>query len=90
MSDTTPGREGGQLTRPERWAAYAASTAGSPWWSLVLVAMAVVGFALSLDAAFIVLPLFVALLYWERAGFKRLLTRRDAEIERLRSSGGSA
>ena len=85
------------LSAPERWAAAQASR--QPLGRLLaLVFCAVVIVAIDLGSPstrgnlWIFVPFWLALVFevWEQLGYKRLLARRDAEIERLRSSGGSA
>lgn len=84
------------LTYAERWALYVARHASGPYWSpLVLLAIAVAFVVMALSRgvpvmwSLVVMWVFLALLYWERSGFKRALARRDTEIERLRSRGSS-
>ena len=85
-----------RLTPSERWAAWAAQHASGVIGTLLALAIAVALLALSAfrDALLLwglgVVMLLVALAYWERSGFKRLLARRDEEIEQLRSGERSA
>jgi hypothetical protein len=78
-------------TRSERWAAYAANRSSGSIDAAICLAIAVllaVTAALAHDLfmwGFVALMLVLALQYWERGGVKRLLARRDREIERLRS-----
>ena len=83
-------------TRSERWAACAAAHVSGPFGALVALAIAVL-FAVEAVVyddmymwGFVATLAFVALMYWERGGTKRLLARRDREIESLRSGERSA
>lgn len=85
-----------QLSLSERWAAYVARHTGGVLVVLAAMALAVafVVMAIVRDVpiawGFGALWLLIALMYWERGGFKRLLARRDEEIEQLRSRERSA
>ena len=83
------------LTRSERWALYVVAHASGVIWTFVLLALAVAFAALavfrSAAIAWVFVPTFLllALMYWERSGFRRLLQRRDAQPEQRGSDGGS-
>jgi hypothetical protein len=72
-----------RLSLVERYALYVARHASNAWWSLVLLAFAGV-FALiavfrgaAVAWPIVVTFVFLALLYWERSGFRRLLARQQ-------------
>jgi hypothetical protein len=85
------------MTASERWVARRAK--GTTWLSLIgglfgpaiLIYIAVespASKAYTMVALAIVVFL-AAVMWWERTGFKRLLARRDAELQETRSGGGS-
>jgi len=82
------------LTRSERWALYVATHASGTLGALVLLAIAVVFAALaafrSASVAWALVPTFLllALMYWERSGFRRLLQRHEAELATARGGDG--
>ena len=86
-----------KLTAPERWAARRAR--GTTWWSLVgglvgpglLIYVAIYSPASKVLTvlALVLVVFFVVLSWWDRTGFKRLLARRDAEIEAAGLKGES-
>jgi hypothetical protein len=76
-----------KVSAAERWAGYVAAHASGAAWAIVWLCVGGVWFALSRDWFVVVVFVPLAILYWERAGFRRLLERRDAEIARLRSHG---
>lgn len=88
--------EPGERNRAERWAEYVVDRASGGSWALGLVALAAAFYVVSDVWGDGHLPglstflLAMAFMYWERGGFKRLLARRDSQIERLRSHEHSA
>lgn len=90
MNEPVEQGDGATLTRSERWATYVVAHAANAVWPIVFLCVALVLFLVVGDMLAGVLFVFLAAVYWERLGFKRLLARRDAEIRRLRSGGGSA
>jgi hypothetical protein len=85
-----------RMTAAERWAARSARN--TTWLSLVgglvgpalMIYIAVQSPASTFYTvlALTLVVLFVASSWWESVGFKRLLARRDAELDQLRSGGG--
>jgi hypothetical protein len=96
MVEDTAKDDQAELTRGERWAKYVLRHASGSVGAVIalVVALSFAAVALSRGAPvlwpFAAIMVAISLLYWERAGFGRLLARRDAEIERLRSTRGSA
>ena len=79
-----------RLTLSERWAQSVALFNCGLIASLVTL---IVGTALVIEVRSAVLAVgfaLVELLYWERRGFRRLLARRDAQIEELRLASRNA
>ena len=85
------------MTAAERWAAKRVK--GTTWWSLVggLVGPGLLIY-ITIDSpaskiltvlALVLVVFFVVLSWWDRTGFKRLLARRDAEIEAAGLKGES-
>ena len=73
-----------RVSLSERWARYVASQAFS-FVPIMLAAIALAFFIAFRDLFAGIVALLLAGLWWERTGFRRLLARKDAEIERLRA-----
>ena len=83
------------MTRSERWAT---RQAGSSLSALSLLALAMSTLVLLqqdpskfLSDLWLWIPLWALVLavQWERTGFRKLLARRDAELDKLRGGAGS-
>jgi hypothetical protein len=81
------------MTKAERWAASQAARIGGYSVAALVVSIVPLAILARQDSGFLwlIVPFWIlaALRLWEGIGFKRLLARRDAEIERLRSEVGS-
>jgi hypothetical protein len=90
---------GGNEVRPtiaEWWATFAATQAGR-FWPFVFLAIAIAVFfvgtskpTVSTSTFIAALSFMLAVIYWERLGFVRLLARRQGELRRLRAEKGTA
>jgi hypothetical protein len=90
---------GGNEVRPTiaEWRATFAATQAGRFWPFVFLLIAVTVFlvgtpkpAVSTRSFFAALSLMLAVVYWERLGFVRLLARRQEELRRLRADKGTA
>jgi hypothetical protein len=92
---TTDGSEA-RPTVAEWWATFAATQAGRFWpFAFLVIAGAVFFFGTSTPAVSIrsfiaALSIMLAVVYWERLGFVRLLARKQDELRRLRADKGTA
>ena len=89
MNDSTP-----RLSTAEEWAsAQARRTIASSILAATILGLGMVALVISSPSVMwplIPIWLIFVLTEWERVGFKRLLARRDAELNDVRSRLGSA
>ena len=89
MNDSTP-----RVSTAEQWAsAQARRTVASSILAAAILGVGMVALVISSPSAMwplIPIWLIFVLTEWERVGFRRLLARRDAELNDVRSRLGSA
>lgn len=95
MIEATSGVAEAPATYPERWVTFVARRATSPWFALLDLAAAALFAVLALAGdmwpSWLLATLWAcgALFHWERVGYRRLLARKQAEVDELRVRAGS-